>query len=27
VDCTMGGKHGKVIGTYAVQKANADGAQ
>jgi hypothetical protein len=27
VDCTMGGKHGKAIGTYAVQKANADGAQ
>lgn len=26
VDCTMGGKHGKAIGDYAVQKANADGA-
>ena len=27
VDCTVGGKHGKAIGNYAVQKANADGAQ
>jgi membrane-associated phospholipid phosphatase len=27
VDCTMGGKHGKAIGTFAVQRANADGAQ
>ncbi len=27
IDCTVGGKHGKTIGTYAVQRANADGAQ
>jgi len=27
VDCTMGGKHGKVIGDYAVKRAQADGAQ
>lgn len=26
VDCTMGGKHGKVIGAFAVQRAVADGA-
>jgi hypothetical protein len=27
VDCSMGGKHGKVIGDYAVKRANVDGAQ
>jgi len=27
IDCTVGGKHGKTIGTYAVQRANAVGAQ
>jgi membrane-associated phospholipid phosphatase len=27
VDCTMGGKHGKVIGDYAVKRAQADGGQ
>jgi hypothetical protein len=27
VDCSMGGKHGKVIGDYAVKRAQADGAQ
>jgi hypothetical protein len=26
VDCTMGGKHGKVIGDFAVQRAKTDGA-
>jgi hypothetical protein len=27
VDCTIGVKHGKVIGDFAVQRAKADGAQ
>jgi membrane-associated phospholipid phosphatase len=27
VDCTMGGKHGKLIGDYAVKRAQADGGQ
>jgi hypothetical protein len=27
VDCSMGGKHGKVIGDFAVKRAQADGAQ
>jgi hypothetical protein len=27
VDCSMGGKHGMVIGDYAVKRANVDGAQ
>jgi hypothetical protein len=26
VDCTIGGKHGKVIGDFAVKRAKADGA-
>ncbi len=26
VDCTMGGKHGKAIGDFAVQRAKTDGA-
>jgi membrane-associated phospholipid phosphatase len=27
VDCSMGGKHGKVIGDFAVKRAQMDGAQ
>jgi membrane-associated phospholipid phosphatase len=27
VDCVMGGKHGRIIGDFAVKRANADGAQ
>jgi len=27
VDCSMGGKHGRLIGDYAVKRANADGAK
>jgi membrane-associated phospholipid phosphatase len=27
IDCSMGGKHGRLIGDYAVKRANADGAQ
>jgi membrane-associated phospholipid phosphatase len=27
VDCSMGGKHGRLIGEYAVKRSNADGAQ
>ncbi len=26
IDCLMGGKHGRVIGDFAVKRANADGA-
>jgi hypothetical protein len=27
IDCTVGGQHGRLIGDYAVKRANADGAQ
>lgn len=27
VDCSIGGKHGRLIGDYAVKRANADGAK
>ena len=27
IDCTVGGQHGRLIGDFAVKRANADGAQ